>query len=121
MAYGIQNPRMRACGVAVRTAFAVIPLSQFAVIYNYQAHASEASFDDFPFMVHCEVKGVDHAFYLSKIGTDGVAVYITPGRLAGTVTIDGKSKPVGANGPGSCSGKTLEQLRSAGQAYYLRR
>jgi hypothetical protein len=39
-----RNPRVRA-------AFAAIALSQFAAI----AHSSEGSFDDFPFLVHCEV------------------------------------------------------------------
>ncbi len=29
--------------------------------------------------------------------------------------------PMGGDGPGNCSGKTLEELRSAGQAFYLQR
>ena len=103
------------------TACAAIALSHLAMPNNFRAHAQEGSFDDFPFMVRCEVSGAHHAFYLSKIDPDGVAVYMTPDRRAGTVTIDGKAQPVGGSGPGSCSGKTLEQLRSAGQAYYLQR
>ena len=103
-----RNPRVRA-------AFAAIALSQFAAI----AHSSEGSFDDFPFLVHCEVSGLHRAFYLSTISQDGVAVYISPDRLAGTITVRGKADPVGADGSGSCAGKTLEQLRSTGQAYDL--
>ncbi len=41
---------------------------------------------------------------------------------AGTITLDGMPKRVADTGtPSSCSGKTLQQLRSAGQAYYLQR
>ena len=105
----------------VRTAFAAIASLQFAAIHDFQAQAGEGSFDDFPFLVRCEVRGVHHAYYLSKIGPGGVAVYITPDRRAGTISIRGKAEPVGGVRPGNCSGKTLEQLRSAGQAYDLKR
>ena len=114
-----QNPRVKAHGVVIRTAFAAIALLQFVAMYNLQAHASDGPFDEFPFLVHCEVNGANHVFYLSKIGPDGAAVYVSHERLAGTITIGGKAEPVGGSGAGSCSGKTLEQLRSAGQAYDL--
>ncbi|MDR6635445.1 hypothetical protein J2X72_004259 [Phyllobacterium sp. 1468] len=94
----------------------------FSTIFSFQAHAKDVSFVDFPFLVHCESGGADRAYYLSKITADGVAVYISPDNLAGTVTINGAAEPaMGGEGPGSCSGKTLEQLRSAGQAFYLQR
>ena len=112
---------VKARGVTIGTACAAILLSQLAILPNFPAHAQDGSFDDFPFRVPCEVGGTHHAFYLSKIDPDGVAVYMTPDRRAGTVTIDGKAQPVGGNGPGSCSSKTLEQLRSTGQTYYLKR
>lgn len=113
------KPRVEAPGVVKRTAFAAIALSQVATFYNFQTHAEEASFDDFPILVHCEVSGVHRAYYLSKIGPDEVAVYVSPDNLAGTITIRGKAEPVAAEGSGSCAGKTLEQLRSTGQAYDL--
>ena len=112
-----QNARVTARGLVTRTAFAALALSQFAAIP--QTLASEVSFADFPFLVNCELNGVLHAYYLSRIGSDGVAVYITPDRQAGTITASGKAEPVGGDWSGSCSGKTLEQLRSAGQAYYF--
>ncbi|WP_245417490.1 hypothetical protein [Aminobacter sp. AP02] len=102
-------------------AFAAASALQLTPIYGVQAHADESAFDDFPFLVHCSFSGLSRAFYLSTIGPDGVAIYISPDRQAGTITIKGKAEPVGADGSGSCAGKTLEQLRSVGQAYYLAR
>jgi hypothetical protein len=40
---------------------------------------------------------------------------------AGTITIGGKAQQVGGDIRNSCSGKTLEQLRSDGQTYFLQR
>ena len=85
------------------------------------SEAAEASFIDFPFMVNCELNGVDRAYYLARIDTDGVALYISPDNKAGTITIEGTAKPIGGDWSGSCSGKTLEELKSAGQAFYLQR
>jgi hypothetical protein len=107
--------------LAKGTAFAAIALSQFVALCPVQALAArEGKFIDFPYLVYCEISGIDRAFYLSKIDQDGVAVYVSPDRQAGTITITGKANPIGtAAGSGNCSGKTLEQLRSAGQAFYL--
>ena len=116
----LQDLRVKRRGVVIRTAFAAIALSQFSPIYDFQAHAADASFDDFPILIHCEASGAHRAYYLSKIGPDGVAVYISPDNLAGTITIEGKAKSVTGGGSGNCAGKTLEQLRAAGQAYDLR-
>ena len=95
-------------------------LSQFAPVHSAQTHASEGPFADFPVLVHCELNG-DRVYYLSRIGPDGVAVYMSPDRQAGTITVSGKAEPVDGEFSGSCSGKTLEQLRSAGQAYDIQR
>lgn len=92
----------------------------FAALFAFQAHAAEGSFADFPFMVHCtNNSGIDRAFYLAKIDPEGVAVYISPDNLAGTITLDGPAEPVGGDGAGSCAGKTLTQLRATGQAFDL--
>ena len=100
----------------------ILGISSF-ILFSYnspQARAKDLSFADFPFLVSCEVSGVVRAFYLSRIGEDGVAVYISPDSSAGTVTINGVAKPaLGGEGPGNCSGKTLQELKSAGQAFYL--
>jgi hypothetical protein len=98
------------------TVFAAVALFSLAGAYCPGAHAQQGSFEDFPFLVYCELGSVIHAYYLSKIGPDGIAVYITPDNQAGTITIRGKAEPVGGDWSGSCAGKTLEQLRSAGQA-----
>jgi len=113
-----QIPRVKAHGVA-RAAFASFVLLQFYAINNFQANADDGTFDDFPFLIHCEISGLHRAFYLSTISPDGVAVYISPDRQAGTITIRGKAEPVGVDGSGNCAGKTLEQLRSTDQAYDL--
>ena len=114
-----QNIRTRVRGV-VRIASAALPLLQFAAISLSEARAAEIS--DFPFLITCEAGGIHHAFYLSRVGRDGVAVYMTLSGQAGTITLDGMPKRVSDSGaPTSCAGKTLEQLRSAGQAFYLQR
>jgi len=84
------------------------------------AEAAEVSFVDFPFLIHCQLNGVDRAYFLSRLET-GVAVYISPDNKAGTITIEGTAKPIGGDWSGSCSGKTLEELKAAGQAFYLQR
>lgn len=81
------------------------------------ASAAEVSFKDFPFLVHCERDGVDRVFYLSRIGPDNIAVYISPDRQAGIVTIDGTAQAIGGDWSGSCAGKTIKQLRADGQAF----
>jgi hypothetical protein len=104
----------------MRTLFVVLALSQCAAVCAFQANASEPSFDDFPVLVRCELSGIQRAFYLSTIDQDGAAVYISPDRQAGTITLKGKAEPVGGDWSGSCAGKTIEQLRSTGQAYDLK-
>ena len=81
--------------------------------------AQDLSFRDFPYLIYCEFQGVDHGFYFSKLGVDGVAVYLTPDRQAGMITIDGVGHRVGGDQSGTCSNKTLDDLRSSGQAYDL--
>jgi len=84
-------------------------------------HAEMATFADFPTVVYCENLGVTHAYYFSRLGTDGVAVYLTPDDLAGAVTIDGVAMKVGGEAVGSCADKALDDLRASGQAVFLAR
>jgi hypothetical protein len=44
---------------------------------------------------------------------------VSPDSKAGTITTTGKAKPIALAGTGDCAAKTLEQLRSAGLAFYL--
>lgn len=112
----------RVCGGFRRSIFVAFALLQLAAIPLSEARAVEVSFADFPFLITCEAAGIHHAFYLVRIGQDGVAIYATSTGQAGTITIDGTPKRVGGSGiQSSCSGKTLDQLRSAGQAFYPQR
>ena len=97
-----------AAGVSLCLSFCVVP-----------TFAQDLSFKDFPYLIYCEFQGVDHAFYFSRLGGDGVAIYLTPDRQAGMITIDGVGRRVGGEQSGSCSDKTLDDLRSSGQAYDL--
>ncbi|WP_341486769.1 hypothetical protein [Pararhizobium sp. A13] len=96
----------------------IVFLLQFSAIS--ETYASEP-LEDFPFLISCEYKGMHHAFYFSKLDSDGVATYINPSRLAGTISVGGTAKTLGEPIGGSCLGKTLEQLRASGQAHDLRR
>ena len=83
--------------------------------------AGNVSFKNFPFVIYCQYHGIDHAYYFSRLGADGRAIYITPDRQAGSITLKGVPQRVGGNRSGSCLDKTLDELRSAGQAYDLSR
>jgi hypothetical protein len=84
------------------------------------AHGQDLSFRDFPSVIYCEYQGIAHAFYFSRLDRDGVAIYLTPDRQAGTITIDGVARRVGGGEhAGTCSDKTLDELRSSGQAFDL--
>ena len=115
-----QHIRTKVRGVVGRMAFGVLIL-QVGASPIAEARAADLSIAEFPFLLACEVGGVLHVYYLSRIGEDGTAVYITPAGQAGTITLSGKAKQVGGERAGSCVGKTLEQLRAAGQAHYLPR
>ena len=120
IAFGQQVSR-RPSGLFVRIILAAVLLWQPLAFCPSEAHAAEVSLKEFPFVVRCEVKGFNHFFYLSMIGPDGVALYLTPGKQGGTITIDGTAKRITEGAAGSCAGKTLEQLRTAGQSYDFQR
>ena len=101
--------------------FAVLALLQLAAIPISEARAAEVKFTDFPFLIVCDVRGTQNAYYLSRVSKDGVAAYATRTGQSGTLTLTGKVQQVGGDAQSTCSGKTLDQLKSAGQAYYLQR
>lgn len=82
--------------------------------------AQDDPFAQFPLVIHCKYKDTQHVFYISRISQDGVATYVASDRLAGTITLDGKAKATGREEGGSCLGKTLKELRDAGQTYDLK-
>ena len=94
-------------------------VSLCATFFAAPTSAQDASYKDFPYLIYCESQGVDHAFYFSRLGADGVAIYLTPDRQAGMITVEGVGHRVGGEQSGSCSNKTLDDLRSSGQAYDL--
>ena len=68
-----------------------------------------------PLVIVCELKGARHFAYLDRIAADGTATYMTPSGQFATVPTDGVFSRGGQADAGSCAGKTLEQLRAAGQ------
>lgn len=100
----------------IRPAAAALVLG--IVSYALPARAEPASFADFPFVIYCEYSGSTRAYYFSRLA-DGIAVYLTPDRQAGMITIDGSAQRIGGERAGSCLDKTLMDLRAAGQAFDL--
>lgn len=101
------------------------PLAVLLVVAGAQAVSSVARaegnlFDQFPFAVACEYRGTQHAFYLSKVTADGTATYMASDNFAGTITLTGEAKAVGAEQGGTCLGKTIQELRASGQARDIR-
>jgi hypothetical protein len=84
-----------------------------------QVQAAEP-FDQFPMVITCEYKGLHQAFYFTRLGEDGVATYVNPSKIAGTISVGGTAKALGEPIGGTCLGKTLEELRASGQARDLK-
>ncbi len=70
-----------------------------------------------PFVIVCELKGTQHFLYLHLIGADGTATYMTQSKGVMTVTADGVLSRGGQAVAGSCTGKTLEELRAADHTF----
>jgi len=113
-----QRQRAKLVRGIMRAVFAVMAMPQLSDIFIAETNAAESPLVDFPYLVICELNGVQRAFYFTKLGPDGVAVYIAPDGPAGTITIAGKAAAVGGDWSGSCSGKTLANLRASGQTFY---
>jgi hypothetical protein len=105
---------------ATSVSITLVSILPFVAISVSETHASEP-FEEFPFVITCEYKGLHQAFYFTRLDANGVATYINPSKLAGTISVGGTAKALGEPVGGSCLGKTLEQLRASGQARDLRR
>ena len=98
---------------------AVLGLSSLLVAHD--AWAANVDIKDFPLAIYCESSGIEHVFYLSKLQKDGLAVYARPDGVIGTISFEGTAKVVGGDGEsGSCGGKTIIELREAGQTFDFR-
>ncbi|PZR00575.1 MAG: hypothetical protein DI533_08500 [Cereibacter sphaeroides] len=102
--------------VCKRLAAAAFALS--AALCATQASADENEFRQFPFLVYCEFNGVTSAYYFSQL-QNGQAIYLSPDRQIGVITLNGVADRVGGDRPGSCLDKTLDELRASGQAFDL--
>ncbi len=98
-----------------------IGIALLAVAHGGLARAQEPAFAAFPYLIFCEFEGIDHAYYFSRLDPDGRATYMTPDRQVGVISIDGVAERIGGDRPGTCSDKTLDDLRAAGQAFDLPR
>src|SRR5688572_16193624 len=89
-------PRMSAAAVVS----ALLALN--GTIHGSQARADDVSFTDFPYVIYCQYEDIQHAYYFSQLGPDGLAIYLTPDRQAGAITIDGAAERIGGDRSGSC-------------------
>ena len=114
MRMGIKSANVgRGC---LATAASVLAIA----IHVAPAKAQQATFADFPYVIYCEYQGITNAYYFSQL-VEGQAIYLTPDRQAGVITIDGVAQRIGGDRPGSCLDRTLDELRSARQAFDLPR
>ncbi len=68
-------------------------------------------------VIVCEIKGERPFAYLDRIAADGTATYMTPSRQFLEAAADGVVSRPGQAAAGNCAGKTLEELRAAGQTF----
>ena len=112
--------QMRLCLRSAPSVGAAASILLAAGFHAVQARAEQARFTDFPYVIYCEYQGITSAYYFSQLD-DGEAIYLTPDRQVGVITIDGVAQRIGGDRPGSCLDKTLDELRSARQAFDLPR
>ncbi|KWV47709.1 hypothetical protein AS026_13120 [Rhizobium altiplani] len=85
-----------------------------------RAQETQTPLDEFPFIVMCKVKSSYLAFHLSRVTKDHTAIYLASDNIVGKITLHGHAEAVNGAGGGDCLGKTLDQLRSSGQARFLK-
>lgn len=73
-----------------------------------------------PLVIICEFRGVTYFGYLDRIDAEGVATYMTPSGLFATFSADGVFTRTGSDVKDNCAGKTLEELRTAGQTLSIK-
>lgn len=85
-----------------------------------RAQDTQNPLDEFPVVVMCKVKSSYLAFHLSRVTKDDTAIYIASDNLVGKITLHGHAKAASGAGGGNCVGKTIDELRSSGQARFLK-
>lgn len=66
---------------------------------------------DLPQALICTSDDITAIGYLTRVNADGSAIYMAPNDIFVTVASDGR---VGNRGSGTCSGKTIDELRAIG-------
>ena len=86
-----------------------------ALLVPVISQAQEGDWRKLPLAVVCKLPTSFTIGYLSEVRDDGGAVFISAdGRIAASVEPDGSIKPAGDLVNDSCTGRTLEELRSDG-------
>ncbi|WP_424928124.1 hypothetical protein [Amaricoccus tamworthensis] len=108
----------------IRRLIAIVTISYSILLPTAQAPAQTgqaSDFSDFPFLIYCEYEKIGHAYYFSQLNPDGTAIFMTPDSQVGTITVNGVARRVDGQRSGSCSGKTLADLRAEKRAFDLLR
>jgi hypothetical protein len=122
MAHSLRWKTSRSVKFAASMLVVIWTSLQFSQATGVVVHAQGAKgpLDQFPIIVTCKLKDTFQVFQLVRITQDGTATYLASDRIAGTITLTGRAKAVGDDSGGDCVGKTLHELRAAGQAYFLK-
>ena len=72
-----------------------------------------ATIGSLPHALICAKEGVTVVGYLARVNADGSAIYMSPSDILVAVSAEGV---VDNRSDGSCSGKTLAELRDSGQS-----
>ncbi|WP_299355226.1 hypothetical protein [uncultured Shimia sp.] len=70
---------------------------------------------DLPAAIMCAVSDQTYVVYLSKIESDGSALYAGIHGGVALVGADGKIKPTDTMNAGDCADRTIQELREAGK------
>lgn len=106
MAKGCE-PSLRHPTFLATMTFAILGASTAAIAQN------SSTIGHLPLALICAKEGVTAIAYLSRVNADGSAIYMTPTDIFVAVSSAGV---VDNRADGSCSGKTLAELRESGQA-----
>ncbi len=81
--------------------------------HSEQAGADPSAY--YPAAIVCSVAGKQNYVYLSAVESDGSVRYMTLVGAYVTFRPDGVAERPNQQGAGDCAGKTIEELRAAGQ------
>ncbi|GMG85121.1 hypothetical protein LNKW23_43370 [Paralimibaculum aggregatum] len=95
----------------------------FGLLMLGPAKADEIDIGGYPLVLVCDVGNVLLVGYLSEIGKEGGAVYISAnGRQSIVIGTDGMLYPTETmRAEGSCAGRSLAELKADGRAFMVLR